>query len=85
MLFMHMLSEVVKMCDHIKSLDKEYDDSQGLADFIGKVTHFFNNGKTYPDEFMSNIERFFKVRWQEDKNQIIYDSEDSKIFEQLPP
>ena len=80
MLFMHMLSEVVKMCDHIKSLDKEFDESQGLAEMLSKVCLFFNHGKTYPAEFRSNIERFFKNKWQKDKNQIVYDRFDCKLF-----
>ena len=63
MIFMHMLSEVVKMCDHIKGLDKEFDESQGLTEMMSKVCLFFNHGKTYPDEFRSNMERFFKCKW----------------------
>lgn len=77
------MGNFISILDSFKDFNAELDDGDNLSKFLGTIKKF-NRNEPIDIELKRKIESHFDYKWQNDKNQAFYETQDLSIFNQLP-
>ena len=78
-----LMDNLIQMINKIRFLNKNHEESQMLALFLGTMKRF-NGNSPLPEQLVSKLEEFFMYRWQNDPNLAISTDEDKFLLDQIP-
>ena len=82
-IFSYILGNFLEIIEAYKDFNKDPDEDEALEKFFCML-RVFNHGEVIDSKIQKRFGEFFNYRWSNHKNFLIQNSEDLRIFNELP-